>query len=172
MNQNMAIDLKASCDVWFLTRRRARLIALAALLLPVLATLLPKAGAAQDSPASTVTPHLITAPSLPVRGPRVLSTPIPPGAMVPMPGMAPPPEHMVGIIIAGFPFLMHPGPCAHRVEAAIQAHDDLFTGDEACDTLIRQARAIQRRKEKEDPSYANEPRITPAPTPAESGDDR
>jgi hypothetical protein len=88
-----------------------------------------------------------------------------------MPGMASPPEHMVGIIIAGFPFLMQPGPCAHGVEAAIQAHDDLFTADEACDTLIRQARAIQRRKEKEDPSYANEPRNTPAPT-TKSGDDR
>jgi len=79
---------------------------------------------------------------------------------------------MVGIVIAGFPFMMHPGPCAHSVEAAILAHEDLFTGDKACDSLIRQARAIQRRKEAEDPSYANEPRITPASSATESGGDK
>jgi hypothetical protein len=78
-------------------------------------------------------------------------------------------EHLVGLTINGEHFMMHPGPCVLHVEAAIQAHEDLFTGNEACDTLIRQARVIQRRKEAEDQSYANEPRITPAPTPAESG---
>jgi hypothetical protein len=81
--------------------------------------------------------------------------------MVPSPGTEfPQHEHLVGIVIAGFPFMMYTGPCAHRVEAAIQAHDDLFTGNLECDSLIRQARTIQRQKEREDPCYANEPRIT------------
>ena len=112
---------------------------------------------AQETPRPTPTPHWITAPSLPVRGPRVRSTPIPPGAMVPTPGTAPPPEHMIGIHIDGFNFMMHPGPCARSVDNAIRAHRDLFTGDQACDGLIRQARAIQRQKEAEDPSYAKPP---------------
>ena len=167
----MAVDVQGGHNVWRTARRSARAFGLAVILVVALTALLSSSSAGHDSPASTATPHWITAPSLPVRGARVLSTPIPPGAMVPTPGMAPPPEHLVGIIIAGFPFLMHRGPCAHRVEAAIQAHDDVFTGDQACDTLIRQARAIQRQKEAEDPDYANEPRITPAPAPAVSGDD-
>jgi len=79
---------------------------------------------------------------------------------------------MIGIPIDGFNFMMHPGPCAFRVEAAMQAHEDLFTGDQACDALIRQARGIQRQKEAEDPDYANSPSSTPASTPAETGDDQ
>ena len=169
----MATDLRASQNVWRAASRPARVLALAVLLVVALAALLPMFGAAQDSPASIATPHLITAPSRPVLGQRVLSTPIPPGAMVPLPGAElPQHEHMVGIVIAGYPFLMHPGPCAHLVEAAILAHDDLFSGNQACDSLIRQARTIQRRKEAEDPSYANEPRITPAPTPGDPADDK
>jgi hypothetical protein len=81
--------------------------------------------------------------------------------MVPTPGMVSPPEHLIGIHINGEEFMMHARPCGLQVNAAIQAHDDLFTGNQECDALIRQARAIQRRKEKEDPCYANEPRIRP-----------
>jgi hypothetical protein len=88
---------------------------------------------------------------------------MPPGAMVPAPGSIQHHEHPIGITIDGYAFMMHRGPCARSVDNAIMAHDDLFTGDPACDALIRQARAIQRQKEAEDPSYANEPRITPAP---------
>jgi hypothetical protein len=129
----------------------------------VFAGLLPISGTAQNAPRPA--PTMITPPSLPVRGQKILRTLPSPGAMSPTPPEMPPPEHLVGIIIAGFPFMMHPGPCAHRVEAAILAHDDLFTGDSSCDTLIKRARAIQRQKEAEDPDYANEPRITPEPTP-------
>jgi hypothetical protein len=125
---------------------------------------------AQNTAWPTPTPHWITAPSLPVRGPRVRSTPIPPGAMLPTPGTAPPPEHMIGIHIDGFNFMMHPGPCARSLDNAIRAHQDLFTGDKACDSMIKQARAIQRQKEAEDPNYAKPP-IAPSPTSAESGDD-
>jgi hypothetical protein len=60
---------------------------------------------------------------------------------------------------------MERGPCAFKVESAIQAHADLLTGDPKCDALIRRAREIQRQKEAEYPSYANEPRVTPAPSP-------
>ena len=81
-------------------------------------------------------------------------------------------EHPIGITIDGYAFMMQRGPCARSADNAIMAHDDLFTGDPACDALIRQARAIQRQKEAEDPSYANGPRITPAPTSAVSGDDK
>ena len=91
--------------------------------------------------------------------------------MVPTPGIAPPHEHMLAIHIDGYQFMMWPGPCAFRVSAAIQARQDLLSGDQACNKQIRQARAIQRQKEAEDPDYANEPRITPAPAPAVSGDD-
>ena len=126
---------------------------------------------AQDSPQPTPTPHWITAPSLPVRGRIVRSTPIPAGAKVPTPGIMAPPEHLIGVTIDGYRFLMHPGPCAHRVEAAIRAHQDKLTGENSCDAQIRQARAIQRQKEAEDPAYANELRVTPAPTPDLSGDD-
>ena len=82
--------------------------------------------------------------------------------MVPTPGSVQPPEHLIGIHIDGEAFMMHARPCGLQVNAAIQAHDDLFTGNQECDALIRQARAIQRRKEREDPCYANEPRITAA----------
>jgi hypothetical protein len=126
---------------------------------------------AQDSPQPTPTPHWITAPSLPVRGPIISHTPIPPGAMVPTPGMKPPPEHPVQITIDNYVFSMRPGPCASRVRAAIDADDDLFTGDRACDSLIRQARTIQRQKDAEDPAYARAMHATPVPTPDLSGDD-
>ena len=166
----MAIDVQASRNVWRTARRCARVVTLAALSMLTLAALLPSTGVAQDSPASTATPHWITAPSLPVRGPRVLSTPMPPGAMVPTFGSVP--QHPIRIGIDGSAFMMHRSPCVASVAIAIRAHDDLFTGDPACDALIRQARAIQRQKEAEDPDYANEPRITPAPTSAVSGDDK
>ena len=126
---------------------------------------------AQDSPQPTPTPHWITAPSLPVRGPIISHTPIPPGAMVPTPGMIRPPEHLLGIAIDTYVFRMRPGPCAFRVRAAIDADKDLFTGDKACDSLIRQARTIQRQKEAEDPAYARAMHATPVPTPDLSGDD-
>ena len=156
------MEVRADNNHWRIARWPARVVRFTGLLSIVLSALLPIAGVAQDTPCPTGTPHLISAPSLPVRGPMVRSTPIPPGAMVPTPGTEfPQHEHLVGIVIAGFPFLMHPGPCAHRVEAAILAHDDLFTGNMECDVLIRQARTIQRQKEREDPCYANEPRIRP-----------
>jgi len=126
---------------------------------------------AQDSAQPTPTPHWITAPSLPVRGPIISHTPIPPGAMVPTPGMISPPEHPVGISIDTYVFQMRRGPCAFRVRAAIDSDKDLLTGDEACDSLIRQARTIQRQKEAEDPSYARAMHATPVPTSDLSGDD-
>lgn len=138
---------------------------------PVLVSLLAliairASAVAHDTPHPTPTPHSVTiTPSRPVRAPIVRSTPIPPGANLPMPSIEPYHEHLVGVTIDGYRFLMHPGPCAFRVEAAIQAHQDILTGDKSCDAQIRQARAIQRQKEAEDPAYANEPRITPAPTP-------
>ena len=149
------------------TMRRSGAAGLAALLLLALAALLPISAVAQDTPWPTPTPNLLTPPSLPVGGPRVRSTAIPPGAKVPTPGVVWQHEHMIGIPIDGEDFVMHPGRCALPVNAAILAHDDLFTGDKNCDALIRQARAIQRQKEAEDPTYANEPRLTPAPTPIE-----
>ena len=127
--------------------------------------------AAQDSPESIPTPNWVAAPSLPVRGPIISSTPIPPGAMVPRPGMIPPPVHPIQITIDNYVFSMRPGPCASRVRAAIDADEDLFTGDKACDSLIRQARAIQRQKDAEDPAYARAMHATPVPTPDLSGDD-
>ena len=126
---------------------------------------------AQDSPQTTPTPHWITAPSLPVRGPLISHTPIPPGAMVPTPGMKPPPEHPVQITIDNYVFSMRPGPCAFRVQAAIDADKDIFTGDKACDSLIRQARTIQRQKDAEDPAYVRAMHATPVPTPDLSNDD-
>jgi hypothetical protein len=126
---------------------------------------------AQNTARPTPTPHLITAPSRPVRNLIVDSTPIPPGAKVPTPGMVPPPEHPVLIGIDTDVFTVRPGPCAFRVRAAIDADKDLFTGDKDCDSLIRQARAIQRQKEAEDPEYVRRLHATPVPTPAESGDD-
>jgi hypothetical protein len=90
--------------------------------------------------------------------------------MVPTPGTAPPPEHLIGIHIDGFNFMMHPGPCARSLDNAIRAHQDLFTGDKACDDLIRQARSIQRQKEAEDPAYARAMHATPVSTPAQSDD--
>ena len=168
----MAIDVEAACNAWRAARRPKRVISLAALSLPALVALLPISGVAQDTPWPTPTPNLLSPPSLPVGGPRVRSTPIPPGAKVPTPGVVWQHEHMMGIPINGEDFVMHPGPCALPVNAAILAHEDLFTGDKSCDALILQARTMQRRKEAEDPSYANEPRITPRPTPAESGDDQ
>jgi hypothetical protein len=153
----MEMDVQAGHDVWRTARRPARVFGLAVVLVVALTVLIPSSGAAQDEPQPASTPHYVR------------STPIPPGAMVPTPGTAPAHEHMVGIIIAGFPFMMHPGPCVRSVSNAIMAHDDLFTGDPVCDAFIRQARAIQRQKEAEDPTYANEPRITPAPAPTESG---
>ena len=150
-------------------RLQARRLITASVL--VLAALIPISGAAQDSPAPTATPHWITAPSLPVRGPIISGTPIPPGVMVPMPGMMPPPVHPVQITIDNYVFSMRPGPCASRVRAAIDADDDLFTGDKACDSVIKQARAIQLQKDAEDPAYARAMHATPVPTPAVSGDD-
>src|SRR5690242_4826325 len=115
---------------------------------------------AQEAPTPypTRTPNWINPPSVPVRGPIVHRVPGQPG---PTPGMATSVEHLIGITIDGYPFMMKPGPCAFSVEAAIQAHDDLLTGDDACDQQIRAARQIQRQKEVEDPEYANGPRITP-----------
>jgi hypothetical protein len=128
----MAIDLKANRDARRATRRYTRVVGLAAVSVLTLAALLPISAAAQDSPEPTPTPHLINH------------------------------EHPIRIGIDGSAFMMQRGPCVRRVDNAIMAHDDLFTGDPACDALIRQARAIQRQKEAEDPSYANEPRITAA----------
>jgi hypothetical protein len=116
-------------------------------------------------PTSTPTPNYVTAPSLPVRG-----TPVRRfwGQAGPTPHLAPPPEHKIDIIIDGYHFEMRGSdPCRWNVQASIQAHDDLYTGDPRCDALIKQARAIQRQKEAEDPDYANAPRITPQPSPAE-----
>jgi hypothetical protein len=168
----MAIDVEAARNVWRAARQRVRVVGLAALSLLALAALLPISGVAQDTPWPTPTPKLLSPPSLPVGGTRVRSTPIPPGAKVPTPGMVPQYEHLIRINIDGIAFMMHPDPCGASVTSAIQAHDNLFTGDQSCDALISQARAIQRQKEAEDPTYANEPRITPAPTPAESGNDQ
>jgi hypothetical protein len=169
----MAVEVQGGRNAWRTARRCARVFGLAVLLVVALTALIPSSSAAQDSPASTASPHWITAPSLPVRGPRVLRTLPPPGVIEPTPGVEyQQHEHLVGIAIDGEGFRMPSGTCAFRVEAAILAHDDVFTGDQACDSLIRQARAIQRRRETEDPAYANAPRITPAPTQAESGDDK
>ena len=167
----MATDPRTSQNVWRAARRPARVFGLAVLLMVALTALIPSSGVAQDSPQPTPTPHWITAPSLPVRGPIISGTPIPPGAMVPMPGMRPPPVHPVQITIDNYVFSMRPGPCASRVRAAIDADADLFTGDKACDSLIRQARTIQRQKDAEDPAYARAMHATPVPTPAVSGDD-
>jgi hypothetical protein len=92
--------------------------------------------------------------------------------MVPMPRMIPPPVHPVQITIDNYVFSMRSGPCASRVRAAIDADADLFTGDRACDSLIRQARTIQQQKDAEDPAYVRAMHATPIPTPAESGDDK
>lgn len=127
--------------------------------------------AARDSPESTPTPNWVTAPSLPVRGPIISSTPIRPGAMVPTPGMISPPVHPIQITIDNYVFSMRPGPCASRVRAAIDGDENLFTGDKACDSLIRQARAIQRQKEAEDPAYARALHAAPVPTRDPSIDD-
>lgn len=151
-------------------RRGFRVFGLGAVSLLTTALLLPILVMAQDTPRPTPTPHWITAPSLPVRGPLISGTPIPPGAMVPTPGMKPPPVHPVQITIDNHVFSMRPGPCASRVQAAIDADDDLFTGDKACDSLIRQARTIQRQKDAEDPAYARAMHATPVPTPAQSDD--
>ena len=167
----MAVDVQGAHNVWRTSRRCARVVGLAALSALALAALLPSSGAAQDSPQPTATPHWITAPSLPVRGPIISGTPIPPGVMVPMPGIMPPPVHPVQITIDNYVFSMRPGPCASRVRAAIDADDDLFTGDKACDSVIKQARAIQLQKDAEDPAYARAMHATPVPTPAVSGDD-
>jgi hypothetical protein len=158
---------KAGHDAARSDRRVLQPIGLIAASLLTLVALAPTI-MAQDSAASMPSPHWITAPSLPVRGPKVRSTPIPPGAMVPRPGVAPPPEHMIGIRIDGFNFMMHRGRCVRSVDIAIQAHEDLLTGDQACDDLIRQARVIQRRKEAEDPAYARA--MHPVPTPDLSND--
>src|SRR5271154_958315 len=129
--------VRAGHKHWRMPRWSARVVRITGLSSVVLSALLPIAGVAQDTPCPTGTPHWISAPSLPVRGPIVRGMPIPLGAMVPTPRTEfPEHEHLVGITIAGFPFMMHPGPCAHRVEAAIQAHDDLFTGNLECDALI------------------------------------
>lgn len=125
---------------------------------------------AQETSWPTPAPHWMTAPSRPVRGLIVDSTPIPLGAKVPTPGMVPPPEHPVLIGIDTDVFTMSPGPCAFRVRAAIDADKDLFTGDKDCDSLIRQARAIQRQKEAEDPLYVRRLHATPIPTPTQSDD--
>lgn len=170
--RNMAIDVQEGHNVRCAARRSARVSGLVFLSVLTLAALLPIVGLAQETPWPTPTPHWITAPSLPVGGPIVRRTQPLPGVIEPTPAESPPHEHLVGIAIDGEGFMMHRGPCAFRVEAAIQAHEDLFTGERACDSLIRQARAVQRRREAEDPAYANAPRITPEPTPAESGDDR
>jgi hypothetical protein len=167
--RNMAIDVQEGHNVWCAVRWSARISGLVFLSALTLAALLPIVGLAQDTPWPTPTPHWITAPSLPVRGPIVRRTQPLPGVIEPTPAESPQHEHLVGIAIGGEGFMMHPGPCAFRVEAAILAHEDLFTGEQACDSLIRQARAIQRRREAENPAYAHEPRITPEPTPAESG---
>jgi hypothetical protein len=168
----MAVEVQGGRNAWRTARRCARVFGLAVLLVVALTALIPSSSAAQDSPQPTPTPNWITAPSLPVRGPRVLSTPLPPSAMAATPRSIQHHEHPIRIGIDGSAFMMQRGPCARSVDNAIMAHDDLFSGDPACDALIRQARAIQRQKEAEDPSYANEPRITPAPTSAVSGDDQ
>lgn len=165
------MDVQARRNVLRAALRCARVVGLAALSVLTWATLLPIVGAAQDTPWPTPTPNWITAPSLPVRGPIISGTPIPPGAMVPMPRMIPPPEHPVQMTIDNYVFSMRPGPCASRVRAAIDADKDLFTGDKACDSLIRQARTIQRQKDAEDPAYARAMRATPVPTPDLSGED-
>lgn len=154
----MATGSEASRTLSRAVRRGLRVFGLGAVSLLTAALLLPILGVAQDEPRPASTPHYVH------------STPIPPGAKVPMPSIAPPHAHMLAIHIDGYQFMMWPGPCAHRVSAAIQAHQDLLTGDEPCDKLIRQARGIQRQKEAEDPDYAK-PAVTPTPTPAESEED-
>lgn len=121
----------------------------------------------EAEPTWTATPHYLNPPSLPVKGPIVHRVPGQPG---PTPGMEGSEQHLIGIMIAGYPFMMKPGPCAFKVEAAIQAHADLFSADEACDGQIRKARTIQREKEAENPAYAHGVRITPAPTSGQSGE--
>jgi hypothetical protein len=133
--------------------------------------LLGSAGAQEGAePTSTPTPYWVTPPTMPVKGPIVRRRPGQPGLT---PGVDPNGEKsMSGITIDGFPFMMESGPCARKVSAAIMAHDDLFTGDKVCDGWIRKARDIQRQHEIEDPSYAIEPRITPAPTPTDDEADQ
>jgi hypothetical protein len=116
-------------------------------------------------PTSTPTPNYVTAPSLPVRGTPVRRMW---GQLGPTPRIAPQQKQMIGITINGYEFMMDAGdPCRWRVQDAIYAHADLYTGDPHCDALIKQAREIQKQKEAEDPDYANAPRITPQPSPAE-----
>ncbi len=116
-------------------------------------------GVRGQEPDAPVTRETVQIPGPPVR--RV------PGAPGPTPAMGEPePAHRVSINIGGYGFDMKPGPCVAKVEAAIQVHDDLFTGDPACDEQIRKARERQRKVEAKDPAYANAPRIGPAPTPA------
>lgn len=116
----------------------------------------------EAEPTWTPTPHYLNPPSLPVTGPRVRRIPGQPG---PTPGVWPAPEPRVRIDINGFHFMATRGFCAESVARAIRAHKDLFSGKKTCDEEVRKARAIQHQNEAEDPSYANEPRITPAPTP-------
>ncbi len=135
------------------------------LLIVVVACLaMPLAALAQGeppTPAAKSTQRWVTAPSVPFKGPIVHRIPGQPG---PTPGMSSPPVPKVGITIDGYEFEINPGPCAFKVGEAINAHADLLTNDTKCNELIMKARAIQRQKEAEDPSYAHAPRLTPAPT--------
>src|SRR5258708_31555075 len=98
----MAVDVQGSHNVWRTARRPARVFGLAALSVVALIALIPSSGAALDSAASTSTRHWITAPSLPVRGPRVLRTLPSPGVIEPTPGVEyQQHEHLVGIAIDG-----------------------------------------------------------------------
>lgn len=133
----------------------------------MLVATVPALAQEEAEPTWTPTPHYLNPPSLPVKGPIIRRYPGQPGPM-PREGQSSSPPK-VGITIDGYAFMMNRGPCMFKVGAAIQAHDDLFTGDKNCDEQIRQAREIQRQKEADDPSYANEPRATPEPKPSTSG---
>jgi hypothetical protein len=111
-------------------------------------------------------------PPIPKWGPTVhYKGPRPPNYVPAHPGVPLPKSeesdrpHLIGLSIDGYDFGIKRGWCSMRVQEALYAHQLLLTGNRWCDRWIRQARYIQQQKELEDPSYADEPRITPAPTP-------
>jgi hypothetical protein len=68
----------------------------------------------------------------------------------------PPPLKTARLSIDGYYFKMPPGPCVFKVETALNAHADIYSGNKTCDAYIKKARVIQKQKEAEDPNYVPE----------------
>ncbi len=68
----------------------------------------------------------------------------------------PPPLKTARLSIDGYYFKMPPGPCVFKVETALNAHADIYSGNKTCDEYIKKARVIQKQKEAEDPNYVPE----------------